>query len=92
MSRFTDGKALHEGNPQTMKLITFHDGDVRIENVSVLSHKVGRRFNRIELDEQDLYQLCQLRPESLREWAHIWMCGFPPPRHGDLDPRPEMKP
>lgn len=75
-----------------MKLITFNAGAVIVESVSVLSIKMGRRYDRIELDSQDMYQLCQLRPESLKEWTHTWMLGFPPPRHGDLDPRHEMSP
>lgn len=74
-----------------MKLIRFIAGGVVTETVNVLSSKVGRRFDRIELDAQDLYQLSELRPESILEWAHTWQLGFPPNMVA-IDPRPEMNP
>ena len=59
-----------------MRLITSTEaGDVSLE-MSVWHPKVGRRFERMELDGTDFEKLSRMGSEQLARWFQDWRLGF----------------
>lgn len=46
--------------------------------LTVSAPKVGRQFEAIILEADDVAQLAKLTPEALHNWLTHWQCGFKP--------------